>query len=658
MEASISASADTAHVQKKVDHGAAAVPTPAAHGPAGHAMAPPPPKLSAIRWRSVFRWAAYLFRVTPGLVLLETAMTLAGSLLVLYNLQVVATVIGLLTQKACTGADCPAARTPHGLIGHLLPRTGETAVIVFAAVTVFLLLLTYATRVLTAYVDNRMVGRLRQDVHDRLLTFGPTYFESFDSGQATLLVTSFVPTAQTMLNEVITGPIVRLVSMGGALYFLALNLNTLQQQDRLIHAIFLVGLVGLPIIGWFLSVRLRASFAKARDSQAQLAEEFMNSMFRPSEIQLMGAAPQRARAFAERVQVQARDQVAAAARRELALDFQNAMPGLLQAVILIYGIFVALRGGSPATAGAAIFGLYVFVPQAIAPIQNVLQFAAGFTSSWPYLEAVINVLEAEPDDGGHDGTIDIGPSDRSVTFKDVTFAYAPDRPKILDGVSHEFPAGKITAVVARFGTGKSTALNLIARLRRPQSGTILIADKDLQQVRRGSLRQNLVKVSQFPLFIAASARENFRLAKADVTDAEIEAACRRTGLWDVLVKETPPGGDPLDYRVSRRDDIGLTGGQRRMFAVTRALLLEPTVLLLDEPTTGVDPIGRHEIYEMLAKACAGLTVVVVDQDFNFITHFAHEVCCLEGGKFVDVGSPAELMARPSLFQRLSQASQQ
>ena len=81
------------------------------------------------------------------------------------------------------------------------------------------------------------------------------------------------------------------------------------------------------------------------------------------------------------------------------------------------------------------------------------------------------------------------------------------------------------------------------------------------------------------------------------------------------------------------------------------------MLLLDEPTTGVDPIGRHEILETLSKACAGLTVLVVDQDMNFIARFADQICCLEEAKFADIGSPAELSARPSLFARLSQASQ-
>ena len=72
----------------------------------------------------------------------------------------------------------------------------------------------------------------------------------------------------------------------------------------------------------------------------------------------------------------------------------------------------------------------------------------------------------------------------------------------------------------------------------------------------------------------------------------------------------------------------------------------------------MDPIGRIQIYETLVKAYAGLTVIVVDQDTNFLTHFADEVCCLENGKFLDVGSPAALLKRPCLFSQLSNASQQ
>jgi ABC-type multidrug transport system fused ATPase/permease subunit len=629
---------------------AAPMPVP---GPDKAAFPAPRITIGAIRWRSVFRWSFYLVRVAPIGVAAETLMNIALSLLVLYNLQLVAVILSLYHT---TGPSSTGSAGSPSFISYLLPQTSKAAAILFFIITFIIFLLTYAVRVLTAWVDNAMVARLRQDIHDKLLTLDAAFLQKFDAGRATLLITTFVMVAQSMLAEIAAGPPVRLVSMAGALYFLVFNMRTLQQQDNVIEAIFLVGMIGLPIIGWFLAVRLRSSFARARDSQARLADEFMNSLYRPSEIQLMGAVPQRSRVFVARIRAQARDQVAAAARRELANDFQSTMSGLLQSAILVYGAFAAAGSSSPAAAGA-IFGLYAFVPMAIVPIQNVLQVVAGFTSSWPQTEAVLDLLEAKTELGGSDGSVELSTDDRSITFKDVTFAYAPELPKILDGVSHTFPQGKVTAVAARFGAGKSTVLNLIARLRQPQVGSIIIGDKNLNEIKLENLRARLVKVSQFPLFISDTARENFRLAKADATDAEIEAVCRRTGLWDVLVKETPAGAHPLDYAVSRQDDIGLTGGQRRVFAVTRALLLRPTVLLLDEPTTGVDPIGRIQIYDTLVKACAGLTVIVVDQDTNFLTHFADEVCCLENGKFVDVGSPAALVKRPCLFSQLSDASQ-
>jgi len=623
---------------------------------AGRAPVPVETKLAAIPWRSVFRWAFYVVGMAPWWVALETALTLFISLLMMYSFVVLGTVISALRPgEKCTGTDCPSSDLSLPWVP--LPHDGATAAIVFAVVTVVLIVLGYGNRLLGAWITNMMVGRMRQEIHDKLLTLGPSFQQKFDTGRSMLLVMQFVSIAQMMLKEVITAPIIKGVSIAGALFFLAALLAALQEQNNLVHTVLLVALVALPIIGWFLAARLRAAFARALDSQVHLTDEFMNSIHRPDEVQLMGAASQRSKAFAVRVHKLVHDQFAAEAGRELANAFQSAMPTLLQVVLLLYGIFVALQTGSVAAAGAVV-ALYQLVPQAISPIQELLQIAGAFTASWPQVDAVIEVFEAEPEGGKRDGTLELGPDDRSVTFRDVTFAYAPDHPNIVDAVSHVFPAGKVTAIVARFGTGKSTVLNLVARLRRPQTGSILIGDKGLGQIKQASLRGNVVKVSQFPLLISDTVRENFRLAKADASDAEIEAVSRRTGLWDVLVKETPTGEDPLSYMVSRQEGVGLSGGQRRILAVTRALLLEPTVLLLDEPTTGIDPIGRQEIYDTLAKACAGLTVIVVDQDINFVTHFARQVCCLENGKFVDVGSPDELMQRPSLFRRLSEASRQ
>lgn len=640
-----------------MDRPAVTNPKGAMPGQPPSAALPAPPPLVTMRsvpWRKVYRWAWYVVGVAPVWVAIQTALSLGVNILNQYNTQVLATATSALSLLADGSARPLASGT--GIIGALLPRDAATAAILFAVLTVLLVVLAYVERIILAWTDNLMIGRLRQDIHDRVLTLGPSFHETFSGGRATVVLTSFVMVTQLILKEVITAPVTKLIPMAVALVFLSYNLNTIRQQDYTIQAILFVGLVVLPIIGWYLASRLQMAFALANKAQTELTEEFLNSVHRPMEIQLMSAQPQRASAFGRRVQAYIRAQVIATSRHQLAMQFQFAIPRVLQAAVVLYGIFVALESGNREAAGA-ILALYLLVPNVVSPIQDLLTFIAGFTSSWPQVEAVIDVLEAKPDEADRGGRLELGPEDVSVTFQNVSFAYSPDRPKILDSVSHVFTPGKVTAIVARFGTGKSTVLNIVARLRYPQSGSILIGNKPLQEIKRESLRRNVVKVSQFPLFISDTARENFRLAKADATDAEIEAVCRVTGLWDVFVKQTPKDGDPLSYAVSRQDDVGLTGGQRRIFAVSRALLLKPTLLLLDEPTTGVDPIGRHEIFETLSKACAGLTVLVVDQDMNFIAHFANQICCLEDAKFADAGSPAELMARPSLFARLSHASQ-
>ncbi len=95
-----------------------------------------------------------------------------------------------------------------------------------------------------------------------------------------------------------------------------------------------------------------------------------------------------------------------------------------------------------------------------------------------------------------------------------------------------------------------------------------------------------------------------------------------------------------------------------MLAVTRAFLWQPTILLLDEPTTGIDALGRAEVAAFLQEICRDLTVLMIDHDLAFICQFADEICCLEQGKFVDVGSPVDLACRPGLFRELLEASKE
>ena len=196
----------------------------------------------------------------------------------------------------------------------------------------------------------------------------------------------------------------------------------------------------------------------------------------------------------------------------------------------------------------------------------------------------------------------------------------PDR-TILDHVTFAFPPGKVTALVGRSGSGKTTILRLVSRLFDPQEGRITIGGVDIRELKLSELRSMIATVSQFPLFVEADVRENLRLGVPNASDAAMEAACRAADLWPALERIAP--ADPLATPVPRMaGKSGLAGGERRRLAIARALLAEPRILLLDEPSTGIDAVSIKKIVEAIRTATIGRTVLLVDHDMELVAGLA------------------------------------
>jgi ABC-type transport system involved in cytochrome bd biosynthesis fused ATPase/permease subunit len=157
-------------------------------------------------------------------------------------------------------------------------------------------------------------------------------------------------------------------------------------------------------------------------------------------------------------------------------------------------------------------------------------------------------------------------------------------------------------------------------------------------------------LSQTPLIITDTVRENFRLACDDAQDREIEAVCREVGLWPILETFAPHA--PLDAMLSPAPGEGLSGGARRLLAIARVLLLKPQVVLLDEPTTGVDVLGLEPLLACLQRVARDATLVIVEHNLDFVWRLVGTVCCLEDGRFTECGDVAELANRPGLFQSM------
>jgi ABC-type multidrug transport system fused ATPase/permease subunit len=191
---------------------------------------------------------------------------------------------------------------------------------------------------------------------------------------------------------------------------------------------------------------------------------------------------------------------------------------------------------------------------------------------------------------------------------------------------------------------------MVARLFDPTVGRVTIGGTDVRDFKIAQLRAMSATVSQFPLFIEASVRENLRLGRADATDADMKHACMEADVWEALARISP--GDPLAALVPRlAGKAGLAGGERRRLSIARTLLTDAPILLLDEPSTGIDALSVSKIIGVL-RSRPDRTILIIDHDMDLIRAVADVVCCLENGKFVDVGSPEEMLQRPTLFKSL------
>jgi len=234
---------------------------------------------------------------------------------------------------------------------------------------------------------------------------------------------------------------------------------------------------------------------------------------------------------------------------------------------------------------------------------------------------------------------------QEIRFRDVTFAYRPDLPKVLDHFDLTIPAGTSMAIVGVNGAGKTTLAKLLYRLYDPQSGAIEIDGTDLRELDLDSWRRRVTAVFQDFVRYELSLRAN--VAPSGAPDDDILAALRDAGGADLA---------DLDTILAKAytDGVDLSGGQWQRVALARALSavrLGAGVVLLDEPTAQLDVRGEAEIFERVLAATRECTTILVSHRFSTVRQ-ADRICVVDGGRVVELGSHEELIAHGGRYRTM------
>ncbi|MCE4609950.1 MAG: ABC transporter ATP-binding protein/permease [Desulfurococcales archaeon] len=251
---------------------------------------------------------------------------------------------------------------------------------------------------------------------------------------------------------------------------------------------------------------------------------------------------------------------------------------------------------------------------------------------------LFDIIDSAPSQLDPEDALDLPSPRGDVRVEHVSFSYRGGK-KVLDDVSLHVPPGEKVLITGPPGSGKSTLLKLIARLYEPDSGRILIDGVDLRRIMNSTLRRIIAYVPQEPFIFNRSIRENIALAKPDASLEEIVRAAKISKIHD-FIASLPNGYDTI---VGEKG-VTLSGGQRQRIALARALLLDPKILLLDDPVSNLDAETEKMLVEDLIDIAKDRTVIVVSQRPS-LRVLADKIIVMVDGRIVEEGTHDELLER-------------
>jgi ABC-type multidrug transport system fused ATPase/permease subunit len=298
--------------------------------------------------------------------------------------------------------------------------------------------------------------------------------------------------------------------------------------------------------------------------------------------------------------------------------------------------------------GKDVLGKFVFITGLVAGSIGGLAAQMGtLQRSIGVIESVMEILGYEPEPVGLEETTQITPMNGSIELKNLMFTYASRQDvEVLRGVSFRVEAGQQVALVGSSGSGKSTIASLIQRFYIPTSGEILFDNRPAADYSLTDLRKHMAFVPQEVILFGGTIYDNIAYGAPGADLTQVREAARKANALDFI--EAFP--DKFETIVGERG-IQLSGGQRQRIAIARAVLRNPTILILDEATSSLDSESERLVQDALEKLMVGRTSIVIAHRLSTIRK-ADQIVVLDQGRVQETGNHDELMKADGMYKRL------
>ncbi|GIV96825.1 MAG: hypothetical protein KatS3mg057_1482 [Herpetosiphonaceae bacterium] len=496
----------------------------------------------------------------------------------------------------------------------------------------------------------RLLGyRLRSALYAHLQKLSLAFYSKQRTGDLLTRVTSDVTAVEDFaINS--------LKDIAASIYLLVLTVATLLLVSWQIALVTVVMVPLLSLVSNYFAERIQQAAKQQRAREGELAAAAQEMLTSIRVIQAYGSAGNEQQRFAEQSQ-RTMDVALTAARLQA---WFSGVINVLQsvAVVIVVWAGVWLIGGGALSIGTLVFSIGLIVDM-FKPTKRIIKEFNRVGKIIASVERIGEVLDRKPAVEDAPDAVPAPPFKGEIAFRHVSFAYRPDPEDVeregagtapprlaLHNVNFTVSAGEVIALVGSSGAGKSTILQLLPRLYDPHEGQVLIDGHDIRSFTLDSLRAQISTVLQETILFTGTVAENIAYGRPDATREEIVAAAMQANAHE-FIEKLPQGYDtPLSERAAN-----LSGGQRQRIAIARAFIRNTPILLLDEPTTGLDAESSDLVRLALQTLMKGKSTMIVSHDLNLIRH-ADRIIVIDAGQIVETGTHRELLSAGGLYAHL------
>jgi ATP-binding cassette, subfamily B, bacterial len=496
-------------------------------------------------------------------------------------------------------------------------------------------IINWITNYLFVKIGLQTLLKLRTDLYSHLQRLSLKFHDARRSADSSFRVAYDSQSIQTIYNKGFTNIFASVIALIGT-FIVMLRLDWVLTLLSLAIVPLIVGAI------YFFARRIRSESTSIQEQESAVLAQAQEGLSSIRMVHAFGREDFEVRQFHQQAQQ--------SLQANLRLTLTNVNSALVISTLMVFGTAAMyyvgtlhVLAGTLSLGSLLVFSAYLLM--LYQPLESLTYTAWAMEGATAGAKRCFEVLDRQDDVRDSPNAVDISLAKGAIEFCSVNFGYAESR-IVLRDINLSIAPNQIVGLVGGTGAGKSTLLSLVPRFYDPTAGSVTLDGRNVREITKKSLRAQIAIVLQDTLLFSTTVRENIAYGRPDATEEEIIEAARRAQA-DEFIRQMPQGYDSL---VGERGGH-LSVGQRQRIGIARAFLKNAPILLLDEPSSALDPATEAAIMETIKELMRGRTTLIATHRLATI-HNLDQIIVLDHGRIIEQGRGPELLTRGGVYAKL------